>query len=412
MLRIRTTTPGCAKSEVVLGKADKLVKEFVYRAAIARCLPESAARDLGGKIFTFGSHLYKPSTSLSDIAPQLPPIHIGSSMPPPAPLPDLHAKPAKQPSSSPTPAPASTAIDPPPTISLTAVDPELSLDLNDDAADMPSAGGSTAGSASASILSLPRRNKLLPSSLKVVRPRLLTPSGSGSVRSWASFEYLEPLNWDNALGSYSKATKKRFLAWADPTVLPNGTRLEKNGYEALAHLWAETWQLATGLAKAPAVVGKPLLPSAAESNGNSAAQSSGSAGAQATGAIDAKEGDEGADGQAQQAIMGDVDFDLPLLADDLLKDRARIFAEFLDNESGPTNYRDAVRRMLQLDGRRLIINIDELRSYHREFATGLLEEPNGHLPAFDAALHQLVEQIHNPTKDVIAKKKKNSSISG
>ncbi|CAD6920368.1 unnamed protein product, partial [Tilletia controversa] len=50
--------------------------------------------------------------------------------------------------------------------------------------------------------------------------------------------------------------------------------------------------------------------------------------------------------------MGDVDFDLPLLADDLLKDRARIFAEFLDNESGPTNYRDAVRRMLQLDGRR------------------------------------------------------------
>ncbi|KAE8181903.1 hypothetical protein CF328_g8697, partial [Tilletia controversa] len=284
---------------------------------------------------------------------------------------------------------------------------------------------------SASILSLPRRNKLLPSSLKVVRPRLLTPSGSGSVRSWASFEYLEPLNWDNALGSYSKATKKRFLAWADPTVLPNGTRLEKNGYEALAHLWAETWQLATGLAKAPAVVGKPLLPSAAESNGNSAAQSSGSAGAQATGAIDAKEGDEGADGQvcleaclsilwavarsfepAQQAIMGDVDFDLPLLADDLLKDRARIFAEFLDNESGPTNYRDAVRRMLQLDGRRLIINIDELRSYHREFATGLLEEPNGHLPAFDAALHQLVEQIHNPTKDVIAKKKKNSSISG
>ncbi|CAD6890196.1 unnamed protein product [Tilletia laevis] len=102
--------------------------------------------------------------------------------------------------------------------------------------------------------------------------------------------------------------------------------------------------------------------------------------------------------------MGDVDFDLPLLADDLLKDRARIFAEFLDNESGPTNYRDAVRRMLQLDGRRLIINIDELRSYNREFATGLLEEPNEYLPAFDAALHQLVEQIHNPTKDDIANK--------
>ncbi|KAE8224528.1 hypothetical protein CF319_g2598 [Tilletia indica] len=57
------TTQNCFESpqdsrlrEVVLGKADKLVKEFVYRAAIARGLPESAARELGGKIFTFGSY--------------------------------------------------------------------------------------------------------------------------------------------------------------------------------------------------------------------------------------------------------------------------------------------------------------------------------------------------------------------
>ncbi|KAK0522976.1 polynucleotide adenylyltransferase [Tilletia horrida] len=42
--------------EVVLGKVDKLVKEFVYRASIARGLPESAAREMGGKIFTFGSY--------------------------------------------------------------------------------------------------------------------------------------------------------------------------------------------------------------------------------------------------------------------------------------------------------------------------------------------------------------------
>ncbi|CAD6970759.1 unnamed protein product [Tilletia controversa] len=57
------TTQNCFESthdarlrELVLGKADKLVKEFVYRAAIARGLPESAARELGGKIFTFGSY--------------------------------------------------------------------------------------------------------------------------------------------------------------------------------------------------------------------------------------------------------------------------------------------------------------------------------------------------------------------
>ncbi|KAL9935599.1 hypothetical protein V8E36_005176 [Tilletia maclaganii] len=42
--------------EVVLGKVDQLVKEFVYRASIARGLPESSAREMGGKIFTFGSY--------------------------------------------------------------------------------------------------------------------------------------------------------------------------------------------------------------------------------------------------------------------------------------------------------------------------------------------------------------------
>ncbi|KAK0545831.1 MCM DNA helicase complex subunit [Tilletia horrida] len=102
--------------------------------------------------------------------------------------------------------------------------------------------------------------------------------------------------------------------------------------------------------------------------------------------------------------MADTDFDLPLLADDLLKDRARVFSEFLDNEAGPTLYHDAIRRMLRQDGRRLIVNIDELRSYNRDYATGLLEEPNEYLPAFDAALHQLVEQLHNPAKDDIANK--------
>ncbi|PKI83132.1 Pap1p [Malassezia vespertilionis] len=42
--------------EVVLGRVDALVKEFVYRASIAHSLPEGAARASGGKIFTFGSY--------------------------------------------------------------------------------------------------------------------------------------------------------------------------------------------------------------------------------------------------------------------------------------------------------------------------------------------------------------------
>ena len=42
--------------EVLLGRVDTLVKEFVYRASIKHGLPEAAARAAGGKIFTFGSY--------------------------------------------------------------------------------------------------------------------------------------------------------------------------------------------------------------------------------------------------------------------------------------------------------------------------------------------------------------------
>ncbi|CAI2163241.1 9989_t:CDS:10 [Funneliformis geosporum] len=44
------------RREVVLGKLDKLVKEFVYRTSKKRQLPEADAREAGGKIFTFGSY--------------------------------------------------------------------------------------------------------------------------------------------------------------------------------------------------------------------------------------------------------------------------------------------------------------------------------------------------------------------
>merc|ERR1711974_234804 len=42
--------------EVVLGRVDALVEEFVYRASIQHGLSENAARASGGKIFTFGSY--------------------------------------------------------------------------------------------------------------------------------------------------------------------------------------------------------------------------------------------------------------------------------------------------------------------------------------------------------------------
>ena len=43
-------------SEIVLGKLDKLVKQFVYEVCIQRGYPELQGRDAGGKIYTFGSY--------------------------------------------------------------------------------------------------------------------------------------------------------------------------------------------------------------------------------------------------------------------------------------------------------------------------------------------------------------------
>ena len=93
--------------------------------------------------------------------------------------------------------------------------------------------------------------------------------------------------------------------------------------------------------------------------------------------------------------------DVPALDDDLYRDRARTFAEFLDDQSGVTDYRSAIRRMLAADERRLIVNVDDLRAYNRAYATGLLDEPNDFLPPFEHALQALVEQLHDPLKDDI-----------
>ncbi|KAK0535831.1 hypothetical protein OC835_002247 [Tilletia horrida] len=128
--------------------------------------------------------VYRPNSApVLDAAPQLPPLSMDSSTPPapkPIPLPPLPA-PAEHTTKPKKAAPA--AQDRAPKIFLTAVDPELSLDLGmnggaaDEEEDDKTPSGSANASATASIASLllPRR-KPLPS-LKI-RPKLLTPSGS------------------------------------------------------------------------------------------------------------------------------------------------------------------------------------------------------------------------------------------
>ncbi|KAF9097930.1 polynucleotide adenylyltransferase [Mortierella sp. AD031] len=53
--------------EIVLGKLDKMVKEFVYVVYVRRGYPEQIAKEAGGKIFTFGSYRLGVHGSGTDI---------------------------------------------------------------------------------------------------------------------------------------------------------------------------------------------------------------------------------------------------------------------------------------------------------------------------------------------------------
>lgn len=93
--------------------------------------------------------------------------------------------------------------------------------------------------------------------------------------------------------------------------------------------------------------------------------------------------------------------DEPTPQDDLMRDRTRIFEEFLTSESPIYNYKDDIQRMLRLDQSRLIVNIDDLRDYRRDFADGLLKQPIDFLSAFDDALLTVIQQVYDVEKHEI-----------
>ena len=101
-----------------------------------------------------------------------------------------------------------------------------------------------------------------------------------------------------------------------------------------------------------------------------------------------------------------------VVQDDLMKDRARIFEEFLQSESELYDYKDSVSNMLRWKQTRLIVNIDDLRDYRREFADGLLKSPTDFLPAFDLALTTLVHQVADVRKHDIEDKTFRVGFSG
>ncbi|MBW0485051.1 hypothetical protein O181_024766 [Austropuccinia psidii MF-1] len=87
-------------------------------------------------------------------------------------------------------------------------------------------------------------------------------------------------------------------------------------------------------------------------------------------------------------------FDFPPvdLASDL-RDIARIFSEFLDDETRKPNHRELVRKMLEKGERRLIVNLDDLRDYNRQHCDSLLKSPVEYLAAFELALREMVVSL-------------------
>ncbi|KAK9476150.1 MCM2/3/5 family-domain-containing protein [Lipomyces japonicus] len=86
------------------------------------------------------------------------------------------------------------------------------------------------------------------------------------------------------------------------------------------------------------------------------------------------------------------------LADALMQDRAHMFMEFIDSENTPTNYRDHIRLMLARNERRLVVNLDEIREFDREFWEGILKTPAEYLPALDRALKDSVLATADTTR--------------
>ncbi|KAH9473750.1 hypothetical protein Pst134EA_000822 [Puccinia striiformis f. sp. tritici] len=76
-----------------------------------------------------------------------------------------------------------------------------------------------------------------------------------------------------------------------------------------------------------------------------------------------------------------------------LKDIARIFTEFLDDETRRPNYRILVQKMVEKNERRLVVNLDDLRDYNREYCDRLLKTPIEHMAAFELALTEMVASL-------------------
>ncbi|KAF8213542.1 ATP dependent DNA helicase [Mycena galopus ATCC 62051] len=99
-----------------------------------------------------------------------------------------------------------------------------------------------------------------------------------------------------------------------------------------------------------------------------------------------------------------------------IANRALVFDDFLttdfDAPNGNYKYRQEILKMLRADQTRLIVNIDDLRDYNRDFANGLLKQPVEYLPAFEKALLDVIQRQPESEKYDIDSKNYRIGFSG
>lgn len=110
--------------------------------------------------------------------------------------------------------------------------------------------------------------------------------------------------------------------------------------------------------------------------------------------------------------MSMLNDDAPDAIDDLIVERTNKFEEFLSTAMEHYNYRTNIARMLRQDQTRLIVNVDDLRSYDRELTEGLLRQPMEYITAFDAALLTIAKTVQDSEKYDLADRGYKIGLSG
>ncbi|KAI8905577.1 MCM2/3/5 family-domain-containing protein [Gorgonomyces haynaldii] len=80
------------------------------------------------------------------------------------------------------------------------------------------------------------------------------------------------------------------------------------------------------------------------------------------------------------------------MQDEQFSERVRFFQEFLDEDYGHNEYKSKIQN---LKDTRLIIDLNHVRSYNKEYCQGLLEDPSEYIPAFDKAFKDVITATRN-----------------